>query len=162
MLDLARKHPELNWAFKPHPTLRHTLLTVCGWAPEVVDSYYRGWEEVGEACYDANYVGLFADSIALITDCDSFLVEYACFGNPIIHLVSPNCKYKPHAISEKLFGTYYQARDWQELEGHFKRVVLGGDDYKRNYRLAAIREMNLMGNNAARSILDYMDGLLGA
>lgn len=157
ILDLAKNHPEISWVFKPHPTLRNRLITGGLWPKDDVDAYYKEWESLGSSCYDGNYIELFQKSVAMITDCASFLVEYACTGNPIIHLVSSNAKYQPHPIAAKLFGSYYQAHNWDEFRNHFDRVILGGDDYKREERLAAVNDMRLLDNYAAKNILDYLD-----
>ena len=159
ILKLAQQYPELHWVFKPHPTLRSTLVNSCGWTRNEVDEYYAAWANIGETCYDGNYVDLFNNSRVMITDCGSFLVEYPCTGNPIVHLVSSKSKYETHPISKELFGTYYQAHTWEEFITQFKRVVLNGDDYKKEERLEAVRKMKLMDNYAARNILDYLDGV---
>lgn len=161
ILMLAQRHPEIEWVFKPHPTLRKVLVGN-GWMSErEVADYYDAWERIGTACYSGEYLELFERSKALITDCASFLVEYACTGKPIIHLISSDAKYKPHPISEALFSTYYQANDWDELERNFETVVLRGQDPQRDVRRGKVKEMRLCGNNAAKNIVDYLDGVLG-
>ena len=157
MLLLAKAHPEIKWLFKPHPTLRYRLINGNLWSEKEVDAYYTEWEKLGASCYDGNYVSLFMKSYAMITDCASFLVEYACTGNPIIHLISSNAKYQPHPIAAKLFGSYYQAHNWDEFEKHFEDVVLKKNDYKKDERLAAVKDMRLIDNYAAKNILDYLD-----
>ncbi len=157
ILELAKSHPEINWVFKPHPTLRFTLENHCGWTKSEIDAYYSEWEKIATPCYDGNYVSLFKQSCAMITDCASFLVEYACTGNPIIHLISSNAKYQPHPIAAKLFGSYYQARNWDEFTNHFEEVVLKKNDYKKDERLSAVRDMRLLDNYAAKNIIEYLD-----
>lgn len=159
MLALAQRHPEVRWAFKPHPTLRKVLVTD-GWMTQCeVDAYYDAWASIGETCYDGDYLQLFKNSKAMITDCASFLVEYACTGKPIIHLISSDVKYRPHPISEALFSSYYQARNWEGFEKHFERVVLGGDDFRREERLAKVRELRLRDNCAAHNIINYLESV---
>lgn len=162
MLMLAKAHPEIKWVFKPHPTLRHTLINEGFWAAEKVDAYYSEWAKIGEVCTGGDYMSLFCSSRAMITDCASFLVEYACTGKPIVHLVPEKIKYPPHPISAGLFASYYQARSVDELESVFESVVLRGEDPKKELRLAKVREMNLCNNNAAKNIVNYLDGVLGA
>lgn len=157
ILELAKSHPEVSWVFKPHPTLRVTLENDCGWEKSVVDAYYDEWEKISTPCYDGNYVDLFMKSSAMITDCASFLVEYACTGKPIIHLISSNAKYQPHPIAARLFGSYYQAHDWGEFANHFEEVVLRNNDYKKSERLLAVKDMRLLDNYAAKNIIDYLD-----
>ena len=161
ILMLAQRHPEMEWVFKPHPTLRKILVENGLMSEREVADYYETWERIGVAYYDGDYLRLFERSKAMITDCASFLVEYACTGNPIIHLISSDAKYNPHPISEALFSTYYQARNWEEFERSFETVILRGQDPRRDERRAKVRDMRLCGNNAAKNIVDYLDGVLG-
>ena len=160
MLEFAKSHSELNWVFKPHPTLRRTLVELCSWSAAAVDEYYSEWERIGIVCLDGNYVDLFRDSKAMITDCASFLIEYACTGNPIIHLISSNARYRPHPISERLFASYYQVNNWDEFRTALEEVVVRSNDYKRDERLANVKEMKLCDTCAAQNIVDYLDGVL--
>lgn len=157
ILEFAKAHPEIKWVFKPHPTLRSTLERYCGWTKNAVDQYYAEWEKIAISCYDADYVTLFRESMAMITDCASFLVEYACTGYPIIHLISSEAKYQPHPIAAKLFSTYYQAHNWDEFIEHFNEVILKRNDYKREDRLREVKNMRLLDNYAAKNIMEYLD-----
>lgn len=161
VLRLAKAHPEIKWVFKPHPTLRHTLIEEGFWSTEKVDSYYSEWAEIGVVCTSGDYISLFSSSRAMITDCASFLVEYACTGKPIVHLVPEKIKYPPHPISAGLFASYYQVRSAEELKVAFEKIILRGEDPKKELRLAKVREMNLCNSNAARNIVEYLDGVLG-
>lgn len=161
MLALARRHPEIRWVFKPHPTLRQKLIEHHFMAPEQIAAYYDAWGKIATSCYDGGYVDLFNRSSVMITDCASFLVEYASTGKPIIHLVAENPVYQPHPISAKLFNTYYQAHDWGEFEKYFETVVLQGLDPKHDVRIAAVKELNLMGTKAGERIVSYLKVILG-
>ena len=159
MLRFAKKHSELKWVFKPHPTLRHTLINTVGWSEKQVEEYYSGWENLGTVCYTGDYVDLFNKSKVMITDCASFLVEFSCTKMPIIHLVSSNSKYPVHPISQKLFSSYYQAHTWNEFLCYFNKVVIEGDDYRREERLAEVKRMGLLETNAAKNIVGYLDSI---
>ena len=161
MLELAQRHPEIKWVFKPHPTLRQKLIEHRFMTREQVAAYYGAWEKIATSCYDGGYVDLFKKSSVMITDCASFLMEYASTGKPIIHLVAKNPVYQPHPISAKLFDTYYQTHDWNEFEEHFETVILQKKDPKREVRLAAVKEMNLMGMKAGEKIVSYLKDVLG-
>lgn len=160
MLALALQHPELKWVFKPHPTLRVILSKLNLMSKQEIDAYYRAWEDIAVVCYDGNYIDLFKRSRVLITDCGSFLVEYACTGQPIIHLISEDPKFPPHPVSAALFKTYYQAFSWETFIQHFNMVVLNHNDPLRELRLAKIKEMNLLGTNAAQNILNVLSKTL--
>ena len=161
MLDLAKEVRDVKWIFKPHPTLRSTLIDNGLMEEKEVVGYYAEWEKVGEVCYDGDYADLFAKSSAMITDCASFLTEYGSTGKPLIHLISSNRLYEPHPIAAKLFDTYYKAHNWDEFMEHFRRVIENGDDYKRELRLSALDTMRLRANNASKAIIAYLDYVLG-
>lgn len=157
ILELARKTPEVKWAFKPHPTLRRTLLDNNLMTERDINDYYASWEKIAETCYDGSYPDLFQRSSALITDCGSFLVEYACTQKPIIHLISSECPYSPVPTSARLFNTYYKARNWKEFVEIFQRVIIRGDDFKKGERQAMVKKMGLCHSNAAKNIVSYLD-----
>lgn len=161
ILNLAKEYKSIRWVFKPHPSLKHTLIENKLMSEEEVDRYYSEWGKIGELCNGGDYSALFAKSSAMITDCASFLTEYGCTGKPLIHLISSNSLYKPHPISARLYDTYYKARNWDEFMGHFRRVVIDCDDYKREVRLSVLDSMRIRCGNAADNIVSYLDKVFG-
>lgn len=161
MLDFALKHREIKWVFRPHPTLKTVLMRTGVWTKEKIDSYFSVWSEIGILSECGGYEELLMESSAMITDCGSFLMEYACTGNPIVHLISPTCKVKPIKPSADLYATYYQVRDPMDLEKVLDLVVIRHQDPKRDERLVKVREAGLLDNYAAQNILNELDKLLG-
>ena len=159
ILRYAQKHPEIKWAFKPHPTLRHVLIHILGHSEKEVNAYYSAWEKIGEVYLSGDYVRLFERSYALLTDCASFLIEYACTEKPIIRLVPHAPKFLPHPISRQLFSTYYNANNWCEICEYLDRIVIHGDDFRQEERLAQVKQMNLHKNDAAKSIVSYLSNI---
>lgn len=160
VLEYARKHLEIKWAFKPHPVLKGMLLKSGVMSAAEVDAYYAEWEKIGESCYTGEYPDLFKRSKAMITDCASFLTEYACTGKPIVRLVSPRAKILPCALSEKLYSTYYQVRKIEELEPVLDELLVKGNDPNREARQAAAKAMNLTGTDAAGNIIRHLEELI--
>jgi len=152
MLRFAKKHPEINWVFKPHPQLKFVLYKV--WGKDKTDKYYKDWEKVGLGCYDSSYIDLFLDSKLLITDCDSFLLEYFCTSNPIIHIVSEHCNAKVSDFSRKIFNTFYKVSNNAELSEQLNNILINNNDYKKELRIKTLNESNLTNNYAAQNILD--------
>ena len=161
ILAFAQAHSELKWVFRPHPTLRIVLTRTGVWSDDEIADYYKAWADVGVLSQGGGYEELFMASSALITDCGSFLTEYACTGNPIVHLVSSTAKIKPMKPSADLYATYYQVRDSAELNAVLDEVVVRRQDPKREERLAKVRESGLLDNYAAQNILNELDQLLG-
>lgn len=160
MLDYARKHPEIKWAFKPHPVLKGALIKSGVMTESEVDAYYGAWEKIGESCYTGDYPELFGRSRAMITDCASFLTEYASTGKPLVRLISSQAKLHPCELSERLYSTYYQVRKIEELEPVLDDLLAKGNDPNREARQAAAKAMNLTGTDAAGNIIRHLEELI--
>lgn len=157
ILDYARKHSEVDWVFKPHPTLRSCLERTGVWTKAEIDEYYSSWGEIGWVHVGGDYEGLFVKSSALITDSDSFLLEYACTGHPIVHLISPEMNEKNGGKMDFLLRTYYRVCKLDELGPILDRVIIDGDDYDGAHRVEMIRKAGIMGNCAAKNIINWVD-----
>ena len=160
MLDYAQKHPEVNWVFKPHPTLRFTLVRTGAWTEQEVDEYYRTWERIGTACYTSDYPALFMRSRLLVTDCGSFLAEYSSTGRPLIRMVSPTLKLGVKKFNARLFGSFYNVNNSDELKSALDMLIVQGQDPKRAERTQAALETGIMDSHASEKIVRYIEGLV--
>lgn len=156
ILAYAQKHPEINWFFKPHPTLKSSLIRTGLMSEKEVNDYYAQWSNIGTVCEGGDYSELFWNSTALITDCGSFLVEYPSTGNPIIHLISSTCGASVPKPSKILFDSFYQVHSLDEMYECFEVVVNKGLDPLRDNRMKAIREAGLFETKAAGNIMDHL------
>jgi hypothetical protein len=156
ILEYAKKHPEIEWVFKPHPRLRRSLESEHFWSKERIDAYFHEWEALATACYDGSYASLFKRSSAMITDCDSFLAEYGATGKPIIHLRRNDISPQYHPYIKDLLECYYQVFSAEDMQSTFKLVLECREDPKKDERLAALRKAGLYGVNAAQNIVDYL------
>ena len=159
ILGFAQEHKEYNWVFKPHPQLKFALYKV--WGKDKTDKYYMDWENIGLACYNSSYIELFKKSKLLITDCDSFLLEYFCTSNPIIHIVSEHCRAKVSNFSRQIFNTFYKVTNNEELQEQLENLLINNNDYKKELRTKTLDESNLINNYAAQNILDEIKKDLG-
>ena len=160
ILSYAKKHPEIDWVFKPHPDLRDALITSGAMTEAEVDAYYDDWMRIAQTCYTADYVGLFLSARAIITDCGSFLTEFAATGRPIIRLLSHRITVPPHPSLRELYGTYYAVRNLDEMYRAFDAVLIRGEDPKGDERRKALESSGLLGTYAAKNILNYLNHLL--
>ena len=161
MLEYAKQHPEIKWAFKPHPRLRGELIETGGWTESEVDEYYSEWGKIAESCFDGNYLELFNRSKAMITDCASFLLEYPATGRPIIHLRRLDHRPDYGEFMLPLLNSYYQVTNEQELLSTLKVVVENGEDPNRDIRLKCLRELNVIETDASDNIIKYLNKRLG-
>lgn len=157
ILDYARKHPEMNWLFKPHPLLRRELEETRVWTKAEIDAYYSEWDRIGGSWDLGDYIRLFLRSKALITDCSSFLVEYAMTGKPIIRLMDDTIRARMRSAYEPLFSTYYSVRTLSEMMSAFSSVLERGEDPKREARRKTLAELGLTdGQTSAAKIMGYL------
>lgn len=157
ILEFAKTHAEIKWIYKPHPSLYRFLVDYNIWSREKADAYYKQWERVGTACYDGDYLKAFNESSVMITDCDSFLAEYALTGKPIVHLIGigvGNRKFSPYGA---LFDTYYQVRSNTELIKALQDYVVMGGDPNRAERLKALSDSGLLKAGSAERIEKYIE-----
>ena len=160
ILEYAKSHPEINWVFKPHPTLKYKLKQTGFMSEADIENYYKEWAEISTYCNNGNYAELFLESKALITDCASFLVEYFCTKKPVIHLISSTCGIVPKAPFKKIIDTYYKARNLDEMYEHFENVLIKEDDILKEKRLKVLKESGLLDNYAAKNILHDIETFL--
>ena len=162
ILEYARKHLEFNWVFKPHPLLYKELILRGVWTREEVDAYYKAWGMVGRVCTDGDYIRLFQNAKALITDCGSFLVEFPMTGKPLIRLIPRELDYPLFPAFEKLYDSFYVARNLDEMYAAFAQVLERGEDPKKEARLNAVRELGLMGDGtSAGRIMEKLREICG-
>ena len=140
ILEFAEKHPELNWVFKPHPCLYNFLFMSGYMKKDEADEYYRRWQDIGIVCEDGDYMQLFQNSLAMITDSGSFLTEYLFTKQPCIHLVSEY--FKGNENVEKICQTYYNAHNLDEMNKIFEEILINKKDPKKSERLALLEELN--------------------
>lgn len=163
ILEYAKAHREIKWAFKPHPSLKRALVESGAMSAAEAQGYFLEWEALGRSCEGApsDYLLLFAESRAMITDCGSFLTEYGCTGKPIIRLISGDLNVRPHPAVEQLYRKYYEVRTLEELRTAFHEVLELGRDPLREERLAEIRAAGITGGDAAGQMVGYLKELLG-
>ena len=160
ILEFAKRHKGIKWGFKPHPRLRSELEVTGVWAKEKIDRYYEEWEAIGESCYTSDYQELFVNSDLMITDCGSFLTEYACTGNPILRMVSPLISLSPNPVIEELYSSYYCTHNNAELEEALYTLIVQKKDPKKQLRQSAIDKVGLGNRSAAETIAKYISDLL--
>lgn len=162
ILVYAQAHPEIKWLFKPHPALRRELIEQGVWTQQEVEDYYKAWERLGATCYEGNYIRLFRDSAALVTDCSSFLVEYPLTGNPLIRLNNPNTNTKTRPCYMELFASFYNAHSLDEAVGLFDKVILQGNDCQRATRMASLADSGIGSSESmATNIVKYLSRRMG-
>lgn len=148
----------INWVFKPHPRFKAAVVCNNIMSEDEINTYYRQWENLGTIYDSGDYIQLFADSDALITDCVSFLGEYLPSKNPILHLISPAAKFNNFAKS--FIDSLYQIYDISDLEEIFKKVIFENQDIKKEERLSKIHILFDSEISSASKIIKFLTNSL--
>ena len=156
MLEYARKHPEIDWVFKPHPSLYSKVISSGLMSRNEIDRYYESWKKLGHVVLGPDYVKWFHCSKVMITDCGSFLSEYGVTGHPIIYLISSKNNSVPPPTIKRIYDTYYKVRTESELYSALGEILEEGRDPNKDIRLSALSSAKFLGNNAADNIKRYL------
>jgi CDP-glycerol glycerophosphotransferase (TagB/SpsB family) len=161
MLEFARSHERLRWVYKPHATLRHSVVKNGIMTREQYAVYERAWADLPNATiYDSgDYFDIFRSSDVLITDSGSFLAEYLPTGNPIIWLVHPTT-IGLNEVGQGLARGFYDVHDLDELDATFQQVVVDGNDPMAAERAAAAATLLPTGGSAARAVVGHLRSVL--
>lgn len=127
ILNFAKKHPELEWVYKPHPLTKRMLISNGIMNSKEVDEYWSSWKKIGSVYEGADYLPLFNDSCCLITDCGSFLVEYFYTGKPVIHLISEQAP-KPYSALTEIINCYYAVTEKKQLINTLNEILINKKD----------------------------------
>ena len=141
-IQLAREHPELEIVMRPHPELFKFMVdSGMKTASEAVE-YRARFETLPNAViYEgADYISLFRQSDAILLDSLSFIAACAPAEKPVCFLEGAK-RTRVNSIGERLLHSYYAAWDVDEIREFIDRVVLGGDDYKKAERDAAVKKL---------------------
>lgn len=156
ILDYAKKHPEFNWIFKPHPMLKKAILDNDFMSEAEVDEYYSAWENLGKACYNGDYFELFNHSKLMITDCCTFLMEYFATGKPLIRLASKNCG-EFNINTKNIIDYFYNVNSINELEDSLNRILIDNiDDLKEKREKASSAYKQNAANNIIYDLLSQI------
>ena len=127
---------------RPHPALFTYMVNVGLKTPREAEEYRDGFNALPNARIyeEADYISLFRQSDALVLDSVGFIGAYAPTGNPVCFLESAK-RERLNSIGERLLHADYAAWDADEIREFVERVVLGGDDWKKAEREAAVKKL---------------------
>ena len=156
MLEYAKRHPEIDWVFKPHPSLYSKVISSGLMSHHELDQYYEAWKSIGHVVLGADYVEWFHRSTVMITDCGSFLSEYGVTGHPIIYLISSKNDIVPPPMIKRIYDTYYKVHNEEGLYSTLAEVLEAGRDPNKSIRLRYLSSAKFLCNNAADNIKRYL------
>ncbi|MDR0399178.1 MAG: hypothetical protein LBH33_05230, partial [Endomicrobium sp.] len=154
MLNFAKSHPEFNWIFKPHGSLKEYLLKDEEFRHQAED-YFKEWKRIAIFYDSGSYFDYFRNSMCLITDCGSFLTEYFFSGNPVIHLRSEEAKEYPF-VSQQIIANYYKAYDVASLSKNLDQILIKREDPMKMDRIKNMDRL-FSKTSASEYICDYLE-----
>ena len=80
----------------------------------------------------------------MITDCGSFLTEYAVTGKPIVHLLSSNNSLASIEFLRPLYDSYYKVHNVNELHCILNSLILHGIDEKADVRKSELKRIKIV------------------
>jgi len=153
ILDLAKKTAgTTEWIFKPHPRFKIGILEAEIMTEREIDAYYDAWEKIGQICDTGDYFDMFRASNMMITDCDSFLVEYLPTNRPVIHLI-PKDDAGWSELSRQASKHYYKARNMEQFMEYFDMLTKRGEDPMKELRAKDCADWSF---NASEKIYNYV------
>ena len=155
ILELAKKHPETEWIFRPHPAFVDRVIRKSIMTEQEIEDYYKEWEKIGTISTGGNYYEMFLTSDCLITDCISFLSEYVPTGKPVFHLRKNYQRDEFNELVKKIDEGYYQIYSNDELQKTFEEVIINNNDYLADER---IKNKDFLPPNilASKKIYEYI------
>jgi len=169
LLNLVKNNPDINFVFKPHPGLPVRIKEIerlsvdCFMTYNQYCDYLDIWDSLpnGAVIEDGEYINLFKRSSGLITDSGSFVAEYLPSGNPCIYLLNGKEHYdKMNAFGRKILNGYYCCYDWNEVLSEFKKVIIEGNDTKKDLRIQTCKEDFINIGTAGKIIVEHIEDVL--
>lgn len=153
MLKYAQEHPEINWVFRPHPNLRTALHNTKTMTKEEMDKLWEEWGKIAIVSESGDYLDLFMQSKAMITDCGSFLTEYFLTCNPMIHLERDDSVPFNENV-QKNIEAMYRVKNIEELKKTLDQILIQNLDPKKEERKKVLNEIGYANIYSAEAILN--------
>lgn len=166
-LSLVKKHPNINFVFKPHPELRHRLHYLQIMTMDEFDKYVEEWNSLQNGLYifDGEYIDLFRKSDLLIQDSGSFIGEWLPTGKPCMFLINYKRKFKTYLngfsiLGRKILDKYYLCRNQEEIDKYFKMIMFDKYDPMKEERIKLKDELFINIGSAGQKIVEYLTDIL--
>lgn len=142
MLQFAKANiGKIQFAFKPHPTLKRELYKHPNWGKNKTDDYYTAWQNGHNMqLEEGEYADLFMTSDAMVHDSSSFCCEYMLTGKPVLFMVK-NEEQQVSLLNEmarSVFYAQYLGYSMSDLEQFLERHVLQSNDPKQVERAEVV------------------------
>lgn len=164
-MKLLKENPNINFVFKPHPSLRDRIIDYKIMDIEYYENYIKEWNNSNNGIYisDGEYIDLFRKSSCLITDSGSFIAEYLPSENPCIYLINPE---KENLIentfndfAKPIVNSYYLCYNEEDINKYFNEIIINENDYMKDKRLNLIKDCFINIGSAGKIITEYLSDI---
>ncbi|MCQ2739527.1 MAG: CDP-glycerol glycerophosphotransferase family protein [bacterium] len=159
ILDLAKKHPETTWIFKPHPRFKLDIIKNQMMSEDEINDYFSEWEKIGKVYTKGDYFDIFKTSDMMITDCCSFLGEYLPTKKPLIRITNKGAV-ELNKLGKEIVKGYYQVETNEELENEFIKLVENRIDDKKELRESLVKNVIDFNEKSADKIFNFITGII--
>ncbi len=158
MVTIAKKYyNEVQWAFKPHPSLKQKLYYL--WGEKRTDDYWAFWRDMNNSqLEEGKYASLFQFSDAMVHDCGTFTTEYLYMRKPCMYLVNG----KEHSLNDfgkACYNLYYKGHNAEDIE-QFVQNVINDIDPRKEERDKFFNDY-LLPPNGKTACQNIIDSILG-
>ncbi len=160
IMDFVKKNPDYTWTLKPHPRFKYELIKQNILTEQETDVWFSFWTEQDHTAIftGGNYIPLFQEACLLVTDCVSFIGEFAPSGQPVILLANKNSA-GYNTLGQEIIKGYYIVYTPENLVQCMSTLLSGADPLKE------VRKKNMhifgeTGTRAADKIIEHVDEVL--
>ncbi|MDR3063740.1 MAG: CDP-glycerol glycerophosphotransferase family protein [Methanobrevibacter sp.] len=160
--EYAKNHTETEWIFKPHPKLIYAGKRVPkdkNFELETLKEYYEKWNQLpnGTVYERGDYLNVFKNSDAMITDSVSFLAEYLYVNKPGLLLTRSEQGFNEFGEIVKEGWYQVEGKNLEGIENFIKETLIEKNDYLKNTRKKIYDEyLNTNSLSAAQNTYNYL------
>lgn len=166
-LSMVKEYKDINFVFKPHPSLEYSLVDKKIMTSEEYQNYIHEWDSQPNGIYifDGEYIDLFRKSDLMITDSGSFILEWLPTEHPCMYLVNPRRNSETYLegfsiTARKALEKYYLCHNKSEIKKYFSMIMLEKDDPQKEERIKLKDEIFINIGSASKNIVDYLEKVL--
>lgn len=168
-LNMVESNPDINFVFKPHPSLGYKLKIKNVMDEREYNDYIHKWNSFPNAIsyFDGDYINLFKISDLLITDSASFIVEWLPSKQPCMYLVNPERDRDTYLeyfsrLARTILEKYYLCYDEQNIAQYFRQIIFDKYDPLREERIKLIDTLFINIGTAGKKIVEYLTRILSS
>lgn len=159
-LNYAKENNNVEWVFRPHPSLKNSLIENEMFTLEEVEAYYDAWDELpnGRCYHGPDYESLYTYTDAMITDSVSFTAEYLFANKPGLRLSKETQDFND--FGREAADEWYSCEgdDFDYIKYFIEKIVVDGEDSKKEERTKFFNNvlMPYNGKTASENIFNYI------